>query len=120
MLTINLTELRFHAHHGLYPEEQLTGNDFELSIAVSFLPFEGIVRELQHSINYVAIYQLAKTRMEQATPLLETVVMELAEAIVLAFPVVQEVKLELKKLTAPIEGINGNVGVQYKWQASSG
>ncbi len=37
MLTISLHQLKIHAPHGLYPQEQLSGNLFETDVDL-FLP----------------------------------------------------------------------------------
>ena len=36
MLTIQLNNLIFHAYHGLYEEEKIIGNDFEVNLEVKF------------------------------------------------------------------------------------
>ena len=35
VLTVYLNEVRFFAYHGLFEEEQKTGNEFEVNFAVS-------------------------------------------------------------------------------------
>jgi dihydroneopterin aldolase len=34
LLTIHLNNLLFHAYHGLYEEEQILGNNFEVNITI--------------------------------------------------------------------------------------
>lgn len=118
-ITIHLKQLRFFAYHGWHPQEQQTGNQFELNIIVKLHPAKEVVRKLEDTVNYADIYELVKKRMEKATPLLETVVMELAEEIAAAHPVIAEMELFLDKLTAPIAGMDGRVGVSYSWKKNN-
>ena len=36
LMTIELTGLRFHAFHGLYEGEKIVGNEFDVSLYVSY------------------------------------------------------------------------------------
>lgn len=113
VMTIQLNELRFLAKHGLYAEELKTGNEFEVSLSVDHIPVEGIITDLSATVNYVKLYELVKGRMQQPTALLETVAMEITEAIFAAFPSVTKTELSITKLNPPIVGFTGNVGVKY-------
>lgn len=114
LMTIELTGLRFHAFHGLYEEEKIGGNEFEVSLHVNYCPQTEIINELSGTINYAVIYDLVKTRMLQRTDLLETIAMSLAEDIHRQFPNVQKVVISIAKLHPPIAGFNGNVAVRYQ------
>lgn len=112
-MTIQLNQLRFFAKHGLYAEELKTGNEFEINLTVDHVPVEGIITDLSATVNYVKLYELVKGRMQQPTALLETVAMEITDAIFAAFPSVTKTELSITKLHPPIVGFTGNVGVKY-------
>ena len=114
LITIELTGLRFHAFHGLYEEEKIAGNEFEVSLYVSYCPQTEIINELSGTINYAVIFDLVKKRMQQRTDLLETIAMSLAEEIHSQFPEVQKIDISIKKLHPPIAGFNGSVAVRYQ------
>ncbi|MBL7707869.1 MAG: dihydroneopterin aldolase [Chitinophagaceae bacterium] len=113
VMTIQLNQLRFIAKHGLYAEELKTGNEFEVSLSVDHIPVEGIITDLSATVNYVKLYELVKGRMQQPSALLETVAMEITEAIFAAFPSVTKTELSITKLHPPIVAFTGNVGVKY-------
>lgn len=112
-ITISLSNLRFFAYHGLYEEERKTGNEFEVNLSVSYIASENVIRELDHSINYVKLHDLVKSEMQQHRDLLETFVMELAEKIHADFPAVKKLEISIDKLHPPIPKFTGKVGVKY-------
>ena len=75
-LTIELTNLRFFAKHGLFAEEQKIGNEFEVDLFVSYDPGAELIDELSETVNYASLYELLKEEMQKPRELLETFVME--------------------------------------------
>ncbi len=114
MLSIHLHNLLFFAHHGLYEEETVVGNQFELNISVRHQPAQMPINHLSDTINYVAVYELVKKRMSIPTHLLETLVMEMAEQILAQFSLAEEVTIAIRKLHPPIAGMKGSVGVSFQ------
>lgn len=112
-MTIELRSLRFFSGHGLYEEEEKAGNEFELDVLVSFVPQEYPIKKLGHTVNYVAVYQIIKAVMEHRQQLLETCAMDICSQLHAAFPQVTEASISIKKLTPPITGFTGSVGVRY-------
>ena len=113
MLTIQLHQLQFRAYHGLYEKEKLTGNDFEVDAVIRYHPLKKI-QSIDETINYEGVFKLIEDRMEIATPLLETVAMEIAYEILDRFLLAEEVKISIKKINPPIKNIKGNVGVSFE------
>jgi dihydroneopterin aldolase len=114
LLTIHLHNLCFKAYHGLYKEEQLLGNDFEVNISINHLPSNEKIVSIEQTINYVAVYELVKQRMQQPTPLLETLAQEICEAILNKFPLAMQVHFSIKKLNPPIVNFQGSVGISFE------
>jgi len=112
-MTIELKCLRFFAYHGLYAEERMTGNEFEVNLSVSYIPVSGTITHLGDTVNYAVLYELLKTEMQTSRDLLETLVMEITERIHLKFPQVNEMNIEITKLHPPILKFTGTVGVKY-------
>lgn len=113
MLSIHLHNLRFFAFHGLYEAEKLTGNNFEVDVDID-LPAEERITTLQQTVDYVLLHDIIYTRMQQATPLLETVAQDLATLMYQADNRIMQISIRIKKLTPPIQNCNGEVGVTYK------
>ena len=113
LLTISLSQLRFFAKHGLYAEEKKTGNEFEVNLAVSYHPTTGTVEDISGIINYVQLYELLKTEMQQPRDLLETFLIEVTEKIHHSFLQVKKINISITKLHPPVAKFTGTVGVQY-------
>lgn len=116
MLSIHLHQLQIHAYHGLYEEEKVLGNDFVLDLTVGYQPASLPITELEHTINYVSLYELVQKHMQNATPLLETVVSNIALAILAQFSLSEEVNIAIRKLHPPIAGFTGSTGVSLSIQ----
>jgi len=112
MLTIHLHNLLFHSFHGMYKEEKILVNDFEVNVDVSIKAQENITK-LRQSVDYVSLYSIIKEVMDQPTPLLEKLVQELAEKIRLLDEKIEGVSISIKKLNPPIGNLQGTVGVSY-------
>lgn len=82
LYTVSLSELKFRARHGVYAFEKEQGNDFLLSISVSFnLPNNHSFEALEQTYNYELLAQIAQKHMDTPTDLLETVCQRMAEEI---------------------------------------
>ena len=112
MLSIHLNNVFFFAYHGLYDHEQINGNNFEVNLTVKYQPAK-LITKISETINYVAIYDLLNARMQVATPLLETLVMDIANQILAQFPLADDIFISIKKMQPPIANFDGSVGVSY-------
>ena len=110
MLKIELHNLWFHAHHGLYEEEKVLGGDFNIDIELLYLP-KATPRHIYETIDYTAVYNLIKTHMAKPEPLLETLAINICNDILKKFSLAEEVKVSIKKTNPPIIGFTGNVSV---------
>lgn len=116
MITVHLHNLRFNSFHGIHEEEKMLGNDYIIDASVEFHEDESVITSIQNTINYVDMYNIIKERMSAATPLLETVVMEIGNEIHNEFPQVRTINISIKKMQPPIEGIQGEAGVNWQRQ----
>ena len=100
---IHLRQVRFHAFHGVLPQERQVGADFVLDLKVGY-PLEQAMQsdEVTDTLNYAALYDLVAHEMQQPSKLLEHVAGRMAEAIGKTFPQVTSIDLELIKLNPPM------------------
>ena len=112
--TIQLHNLRFFAEHSLYEEERSVGNEFEVNISLTMKGPKEKVVTLEETINYVEVYRITKELFSHRNALLETLAMEIAEALKHQFPVIQKAEVQIAKLHPPIAGFTGSVSVTYK------
>jgi 7,8-dihydroneopterin aldolase/epimerase/oxygenase len=113
MLTIHLHKLLFYSFHGIYEEEKVIGNEFEINADIEVDTSKQITT-IRQTVNYVTAYNIIKERMQQPTPLLETVAQELTNSIRQIDERIKSVSISIKKLSLPIENFQGIVGVTYK------
>ena len=100
---IHLRQVRFHAFHGVMPQEQQVGADFLLDLRVGY-PLQQAMQsdEVADTLNYAALYDIAAREMQQPSKLLEHVAGRIATAIGQTFPRVTSIDLELIKQNPPM------------------
>lgn len=101
---IIIENLKVFAYHGVYPEENEKGQNFYVNaILETDTRKAGISDDLDLSTNYgeVCIF-LNNYLKEQTYKLIEAVAENAAEALLLRFPLVRRVTLEIRKPEAPI------------------
>lgn len=113
MYTIHLHHLEFFAHHGLYEEERIVGNNFVVSIDVDFESDE-IISSISDTIDYSLVYEIVQKRMLIPTDLIEVVAEDIINAICQKFPQVKQIKISIQKSNPPVIGFKGNVGVSLQ------
>ena len=104
MDNITIQNLEVFANHGVYPEENVLGQKFIIS-AVLYTDTRkaGKSDALEHSTNYGEVCHFIKNMIEGHTfHLIERVAEHLAEKILLTFPLIEKLDLEIKKPWAPI------------------
>ncbi len=112
MLTIHLHSLIFHSFHGMFKEEKVLGNDFEVNVDIS-IEAPAKINRLHQTVDYVALHAIIKEVMDIPTALLETVVQDLSEKIQLFDKKIKSVTINIRKLNPPIGNFQGTVGISY-------
>ena len=113
-MRISLNKLLFVGYHGLYPEEKKLGNNYSVEIDIDFTPKEGVIDQLDQTIDYVHVYAIVKKWMEIQTPLLETLVGKIADDILSSQALANKVFVKITKLHLPISSFEGNVSVKIE------
>ena len=110
---IILRNVRFHAFHGVMPQERKVGADFLVNLRVGY-PLEQAMQsdEVSDTLNYAALYEVVKTEMMQPSNLLEHVAGRIADAVVKRFPQVTSIDLELTKQNPPMGADCDGAGVE--------
>ncbi len=119
MLTIQLLNLPFYSYHGVYDEEKKLGGAYEVTVLVRYTETTIPVLHITETIDYVAVYNLIKQRMQQPRALLETVATTLAGDIFSTFTEVEEVCVEIIKKHPPIPNFEGSIGVKWEGKRTS-
>ena len=110
---ISLRNVRFHAFHGVLPQERQVGGDFLLSLRVGYPIGKAMESdEVGDTLNYATLFDLAQREMNVPSRLLEHVAGRIAKAIVTAFPAVTSIELELVKQNPPMGADGEGAGVE--------
>lgn len=112
MFSIHLNQLQFYSYHGLYEEEKVIGGVFEVNAIVIYNITKENSFKINDCLNYVALYEIIKTRMSKPTELLENIANEIAQTILAQFSQVTEVDISITKKNPPIHQCKGNITVR--------
>lgn len=111
---IIISDLQVYAHHGVYQQETEKGQNFLVSVTLETdTRAAGMTDDLGLSTNYGVVCRFLNAFLTEHTfKLLETAAERTAEALLLQFPRVRAVDLEIKKPEAPIPLPFGMVSVK--------
>jgi len=112
--TVALNDVKCFAFHGYYPEEQLTGTEFLVSIEVTFIP-SGDTEDLERTVNYEVINTVIQEEMRNTRKLLESVVRIMLDRVISAYPFVLTAKAGIKKMHPPMPGEINHSFVQLSY-----
>lgn len=107
IFTISLDKVRFWGFHGVFPEEKVLGNWFTVNLSISLLS-NSAIQTLDQTIDYGSLYAILKKEMSMPTELLEVLAENIKNRIVLTFPSIHSMSLEIQKQKPSIGLIDGN------------
>ncbi len=110
---IVLKELRFHAFHGVMPQENKLGADFLVTLRLGYDISKAMqTDEVGDTLNYAEVYAVAKQEMEQPSALLEHVAGRIGKSLFERFPGISNIDLSLTKLNPPMGADCEGAGVE--------
>lgn len=113
---IALTNVRFYAYHGYYPEEQLLGNEFFLNLTCTLQHIAGKDDHLANTVNYEALYKIMAEEMATPRKLLETVVKNILTTVKDNFAEISTIEVTLRKSNPPFGGDIATAEVSLSWE----
>ncbi len=110
---VNLDNLRFHAFHGVLPQERMTGNDYVVSLHIKY-DFSKAMRsdDVADTLNYAEVYQVVDREMKKPSLLLERVAGRIGESLFVQFPEIEEIQLKVVKQNPPMGADCDGAGVE--------
>ena len=114
--TLTLSRLRFFGHHGVLPEETLRGQDFEVTVGLELpLGEAGRTDDLSLTVDYRADREVIRGVMDgPPRKLVEALAQTEAAEILRAFPMVQEVEVEVVKPKPPVDFASTGLAVRIR------
>lgn len=113
--TVALNDVKCFAFHGYYPEEQLTGTEFLVSVEVTFVPSGGDTEDLERTVNYEVINTVIREEMASTKKMLESVVKLILDRVISAYPFVATAKAAIRKMHPPMPGEINHSFVQLSY-----
>jgi len=111
---IYLNDLIFNGFHGVYPAEKKIGNTFKLDLRIQLTPTTKTIDQLEQTIGYVQVYALIQKIMAVPTPLLETIVTNIADQILAAHPMAESVYVKITKQQLSVPYFEGTTAVDIE------
>jgi dihydroneopterin aldolase len=110
-IKIALEGLKVKAFHGVYDEEKIIGNTFEIDI---YIEVENVLLNdlLDRTVDYEEVNTLIVNEMKQRQDLLETVALNIINKIKIRWQIVQKVKIRIKKKNLPFTNKIKNVMIE--------
>lgn len=110
---IYLNEARFHAYHGVLPQEQTVGGDFMVSVRCALDVTHAMEHDiLEVTLDYGVLYKLIEREMAIPSQLVEHVAGRIARSVFDTFPRVTAMDLSITKLNPPIGADCAGAGVE--------
>ena len=110
---IYLRNVRFHAFHGVLPQEGIVGNDYLVNLELDY-DFSSALKtdDLQGTLNYAEVYQKVREEMAVPSKLLEHVAGRIAHRLFSDFPEIQKLQLSITKVNPPMGADSDGAGVE--------
>lgn len=110
---IYLRNVRFHAFHGVLPQEGIVGNDYLVNLVLDY-DFSSALKtdDLQGTLNYAEVYQKVREEMAVPSKLLEHVAGRIAHRLFSDFPEIKKLQLSITKVNPPMGADSDGAGVE--------
>ncbi|CAM3130043.1 dihydroneopterin aldolase [Lactococcus laudensis] len=104
---IQITNMRFYTHNGVFAEEKTLGQQISVDVTVDY-DIEHQVKDddLTTTISYADVYDIIRDYVTQHDfNLMESVANGALNALLSAFPMAEKIRLSVKKYSVPIVGV---------------
>ena len=96
---------RFHAYHGVLPQENVVGNTFFVTVRLDCDLSRAMEADsVEYSVNYAEVVEIIKQQMAVTSKTLENVVFRIREVLQQHFPQVSSGMVKVAKQSPPISG----------------
>lgn len=110
---ITINGLRFHAYHGVLPQERLTGNDYLINLRVRYSIEKAMHTDsVEDTLNYATVYEAVASEMMIPSNLLEHVAGRIGTHLLDMFPEIKDIDLSITKLNPPMGADCTGAGVE--------
>jgi dihydroneopterin aldolase len=109
---IHISGMEFYAHHGCFKEERQVGAYFKVDLILEYNATQAAqTDDINHTVNYQAVYLEVKEIMKRPVNLLETLCQKILSMIQEKFPQVYYAEITVQKLNPALGGKIASVAV---------
>ena len=110
---IYLKNARFHAYHGVLPQERTVGNNYVVNLVVDYDFTDAMeTDELSATINYAELYEIIKEEMAIPSKLLEHVAGRIGKRLFSEYSAIRQIQLAITKENPPFGADCDGAGVE--------
>ncbi len=110
---ICLDNLRFHAYHGVLPQERTVGNDYTVSARIKYdISSAMVTDQVEDTLNYAEVFQVISQEMSVPSSLIERVAGRIGDRLFRRFPTIEEMELRIMKMNPPMGADCEGAGVE--------
>ena len=110
---IYITDLRFHAFHGVMPQERLVGNDYSIDIKIGYDVSDAMISdEVDDTLNYAEVYQIVDQEMGVPSKLVERVAYRICDRLFRKYASISSIDIRLTKLNPPFGADCKGAGIE--------
>ena len=110
---IVLQDLRFHAYHGVLPQERLTGNDYVVNLRIGYDIGDAMLSDdVNDTLKYAEVYLLVWQEMAVPSGLIEHVAGRIGDRLFRLFPKIEKVELKIIKQNPPMGADGDGAGIE--------
>lgn len=113
---IEINRLKIYAYHGVGEQERIVGNEFEVSVSLTYPSLRVAESDtVPMAINYADVIELVNEQMARPSSLLENVAWRIRQAIVNRYPEVNQGRIKVAKITPPLPCSLGEAAAVIEW-----
>ena len=110
---ISLNRLRFHARHGVLPQERATGGEFIVSVRAKYLFDKALESDnVDDTINYAEIFEIINKEMLTPSCLLEHLAGRIGRCIFNRMPSIESLDITVEKTNPPMGADSDGAAVE--------
>lgn len=109
---ITLSTMRFYAPHGCYATERMVGSRFTVDLTYIYDASAVVCTDdVTDSVNYLDVYSCVSEQIMLSSHTIENVAHRIASVLLSRFGIMRSVEISLFKVSPPLGGDIGSVGV---------
>lgn len=110
---ILLKNLHFHAFYGVLDQEHIVGNDYIVNLEINYDITQALKSDdVNDTLNYAEVYEVVKQEMAIPSALIEHVAGRISKRLLVQFPKIQRLTLQIIKTNPPMGADCDGAGVE--------